>query len=163
MNWSDVQAWKDTFGETWMMDVIKGEQVPDTLEACYADERWYSIFYMVCADQFATESLDFLSTVQTFEGNGDIALAQSIYAEFVSDAAPRQVNLPSGAKTPLDEIFREGGTGFGPPNLFDDAKTEVWKMVRGDRFADFRSKAGAAQTALWAEHDWDTAETRERS
>ena len=163
MAWTTPEAWKDALADTWMLDYVRDYQVPGSLEELWVDEGWYSIFYLYAQAEFSTENIDFLRTVEQFEQTGDLAAAEQIYKEFGSADAPRQVNLNGANRSALDAIFGAGGTGFGPPSLFDAAKGEVWKLLRADTFMRFRDGAERAQTALGQAVDWDAVETREHS
>ena len=164
MPWNTPEDIKAALADTWMLDYMKEQQVPATLADLWVDEGWFSIFYQYAQSEYSTENIDFLRSVESFEGSGDLGLGKQIYDEFVSTAAARQVNLPTATRVELDAIFGEGGTEFGPPSLFDGAKDVIWKMLQADTFNQrFRGKAVATQEALWADHDWDAAETRERA
>lgn len=117
-------------------------------------------FYYYAQQEYATESLDFIRTAETFAQSGDLGLAKQIYDQYVADGAPQQINISGPVRADLDGMFGEGGTGFGPPNLFDSACTEIRRMVAGDTFRRFRTSAVAAQEALGQQIDWDNVTGR---
>ena len=164
MAWPTPQHWKDALADTWMLDWVRDTQVPESLEALWTDEGWYSIFYMYLQGEYSTETVDFIRCVEQFEQSGDLAFAAQVYTEFVAESAPRQVNISAAMRHELEAIFGEGGTEVGPPSLFDAAKAEILALIKRDTFNQrFRSEALAAEAALGAEVDWDAVGTRDRA
>jgi hypothetical protein len=163
MGWNSTAEWKSALDNIGMTDFFKDTQIPESLDQIMSNGNWEVIFHQFAGSEYATENLDFLRAVATFESSGSLDQAAEIYKEFVPEGSPRQVNLPGGVRTDLEGIFGEGGSGFGPPNLFDSAKNEVQNLLRRDTFPRFRTSAVAAQTEMGQETDWDNIEGRERS
>ena len=163
MPYGTPDQWKAALEEIGMVDYLKDNQIPATLDEALADGNWEVMLHQFAASEFSAENIDFLRAVAVFEASGDIGQAEQIYAQFVSANAATQVNLPGSTREALDAMFGEGGTGHGPPDLFDAAKNDIKKMTTNDTFRRFTAGATAAQNALGADHDWDAVQTRERS
>jgi hypothetical protein len=163
MSWDSPQDVKSELEQVGMYEYLRDNAIPEALDGALSDGNWEVILHQFAASEYSTENLDFLRAVATFENSGDLNQGEEIYRQFVQAGAPAQVNLGGGVRTDLDGIFGEGGTGVGPPNLFDGAKTEIFRMMSNDTFARFKAKAKAAQDAWGAETDWDSIEGRERS
>jgi hypothetical protein len=164
MPWTTPQDWKTALDNIGMTDHLKTMQVPDSLGDTLADGNWEVIFHQFTQSEFASENVDFLRAVATFESSGDHAQAVEIYQEFVSTTAGRQVNLSGGVRGPLDALFGEEGDHEAAGNdAFDGAKAEIEKMLSNDTFRRFKDGATRAQTALGATEDWDAVQTRGRS
>jgi hypothetical protein len=163
MPWDTPQEVRDALEPVGMLEYLRDNAIPDSLGAALSDGNWEVILHQYAASEFSTENLDFLRSVAAFEDSGDLGFGSEIYQYYVMAGAPQQVNLGGSVREDLDGIFGEGGTGFGPPSLFDAAKTEIMRMTSNDTFARFKAKAGTAQAALGAEVDWESVEGRERS
>jgi regulator of G protein signaling-like protein len=163
MPWDTPQEVKDALEQVGMVEFLRDNAIPDSLGAALSDGNWEVILHQYAASEYSTENLDFLRSVAAFENSGDLDLAAQIYQYYVMAGAPQQVNLGGPVREDLDGMFGEGGTGFGPPSLFDSAKNEIMRMTSNDTFARFKAKAKSAQDALGAEVDWENVEGRERS
>jgi hypothetical protein len=163
MPWDTPQDVKTALEQVGMFEYLRDNAIPDSLETVLADGNWEVILHQYAASEYSTENLDFLRAVATFESSGDLGQASEIYNHFVTANAATQVNLSGSVRTDLDGIFGEGGTGIGPPSLFDGAKVEIMNMTKRDTFVRFKAKAKAAQDGWSADVDWDSIEGRERS
>lgn len=163
MGWNTTAEWQSGLDNIGMTEFFRDTQAPGSLEEVLSNGNWEVIFHQFCASEFSTENLDFLRAVAVFEASGDLNQAAEIYRQFISESAPQQVNISGGQRAPLDEIFGEGGDGEGPPNLFDEAKAEVYGITRRDTFGRFQKAAATAQQEMGEEIDWDNVEGRERS
>ena len=162
MAWDTPQEAKKALENIGMVDYVREHEIPPTLAAALEDGNWEVILHQFAAAEFSTENLDFLRAVGEFESSGDLGQAEEIYEHFVSTDAAKQVNLPASIRGDLDAIFGEGGTGHGPPSLFDAAKAEITRMTSNDTFQRFKARTKAAQDSFGAAIDWDAVQTRDR-
>lgn len=162
MTLNSTAEWKAQ-GDDWMLERMRDVAAPGTLEECLSDEGWASIYYFFSKSEYNTENVDFLAKVDQFNRTGDMNLAKQIYDEHVREGAPAQVNLAGSNRSPLDEIFAGQDEPVGPPNLFDGARDEIYRMTNADSYERFKRTAAQVQTDLAAEIDWDDVAGRERA
>lgn len=153
--WGTTEQWEKSLGDAGLIDHFKDYEIPSTLDEILGDGNWEAIFYIYAKNTYVNESVEFLRAVRDFEARGDLNLGQQIYDGFVKEGSPKEVNLPQTKRKPLEAIFGTGGTGFGPPNLFDEAKEEITRLLRNDIFPRFSTSAKAAHTKLKEDVDWD--------
>ncbi len=153
MGWHGVDAWQAGLAETpgYFEEDVRGQAAPDSFDACYQDQAWFTIFWLFCNSEYATENLDFIRAVDQFASTGDLNVAQEIYDRYVKDDAPTQVNLRSSNRTTLDELLGPDGEGHGPPDMFDSSREEIQALVRSDNYARFLRELVEVQTILWGE------------
>merc|ERR1712023_141197 len=85
----------------------------------------------------SSENLEFWEAVQEYkllvdESPEMLARAKEIYDEFISDDAPKQVNLNSRNRTDVDTLLE-----YGSINLFDDSVAEIFLLMKKDTLPRF--------------------------
>ena len=150
MAWNTVDDWKAALDPLMMTDFFMDTAIPSTVDAALADDKWEVIFHQYSKAEFNSENLEFLGAVKNFEQSGDLNYAAEVYRTYVAAGSANQINLSGPNRLALDEIFGEGKDGIGPPNLFDDAKTNIMLSVVQDLFPRFQASATKAQADMWS-------------
>ena len=118
-------------------------------------------FEEFCAREYSTENLAFwkecarfkslaeaISAVQAPDGTASgecagptpglvLTMAHALYAEFVADDAPRQVNLRAAHRSVI-RLALENGSGSISSDLFMAASREIFALMSSDSFPRFR-------------------------
>eukprot|EP01029_Cantina_marsupialis_P023862 TRINITY_DN6014_c0_g1_i1.p1 TRINITY_DN6014_c0_g1~~TRINITY_DN6014_c0_g1_i1.p1 ORF type:complete len:1843 (-),score=457.07 TRINITY_DN6014_c0_g1_i1:252-5714(-) len=99
-------------------------------------------FYLFQKKEFAHESYEFWCEVEKFRA---LAFAkgieeakkwsEKIRLQFLDEASPQQVNLPSWMFVELNKRYEEGTI---QPYMFDQAQFEVWKLMEKDALPRFK-------------------------
>jgi hypothetical protein len=141
--------------------VVLTQAAPASLDECYADQSWFTLFWYFCQSEFSTENVDFVVAVDDFVRSGSLPAAEHIYDTYV---ATNDVNISGPVKQALDTEFGARGDDFHcAPGVFDEARTEIFNLMRRDSFNRFQASVMDAQQEEWNKQSWDDVGTRDRA
>ncbi|XP_077101917.1 regulator of G-protein signaling 5 isoform X2 [Siphateles boraxobius] len=112
------------------------EKLPQDLESLLKSKLGVQAFRWFLRSEFSEENLEFWLACEEYKNSSGSKLAgkaQSIYNQFISPEAPREVNL--------DSETREGLTGqMQEPtaDTFDEAQHRIFSLMAKDSFPRFQ-------------------------
>lgn len=145
----DTAADWTTQAEGWMVERLRDQSPPATAAQAKQDLQWWQIFSLFASAKLADEAVDFLTAIDQFKTGGDMGKAEDIYREFVSESAPRRVNLYDANFSALEDIF-QSEVVLGSTDMFDGAYEEVLTTLDQDTYRQFQDVARKVQTELQA-------------
>ena len=130
-----------------------GESLPDTAQELFAQANSVLVreFFDYVMDEHSEENIELLSALDRFAEIKDFAQAKqnaaSILRTFITQDAPRQVNLPAAVRVNIESALRTATTAkeFAAP--FAQARDELEVLLNRDTFARLKSKLGAVRAS----------------
>lgn len=144
---NSTEEWQQQ-AEPWMLDTIRQSEPPEQLSDTLVNEAWASVYYFFAKSEYNTENVDFIAAVDDFKRSGSMDMAKQIYNRFVPGGAPEQINISSDTRTNLEGIFKDQEEPVGPPNLYEAAYDEIYRLVQSDSYARFKRVASQAHEDL---------------
>ena len=103
--------------------------------------------------EYSEENLAFWQAVRAYreieDGAERLAKEKELEEEFVTEGSMRQVNLPSGIYSTLVKALKDCITE-APPDVFDAASEEIFKLMERDTFARFKNDPEASDRLVEA-------------
>ena len=126
------------------------------LQNLLSSEQGTAAFESQLTLEFSDENLAFWKVVKAYrdleDGPARLARAKELVQEFVADDGERPVNLPGAMKVALNKRLA-ACTTEAPIDLFDDAGTEIFKLMERDTFARFKQDPDAKKELVNAYYD----------
>jgi len=153
-----------------------------TLQGCLSDKNGLNAFKKFLTKEFSVENILFYEEIEEYRarkrrGAQDplelLAEAQRIYAKYIINDSPFQVNLPDSIIRDLEDKLKELFAGVGsqgdgppaspsrasmmeigvlgrrdPPTLFDNAQDNIYKLMNSDSFQRFARSDDYKKLAL---------------
>ncbi|KDO32241.1 hypothetical protein SPRG_02719 [Saprolegnia parasitica CBS 223.65] len=132
----EAEHWpRSSAGREFMGKMLKFElMLRDDMAMCF--------FHQFLVQEYSSENLEFVDTVNSFDDNYDtfsedeqVAAAARILKLFVDENAPLQINIPSKIRVRLErKVIKDKEA---PKDLFRAAKSEIVALVQRDSWPRF--------------------------